>query len=210
MCRWDLSPAILLLFPADRDCKSPPCDSSMRWIGTWFWQLQAWQTAAQAGPTGAALPKRWLGKKKRQKRKGAEVLVLCGLYPEEPLSRTGGEQPKELCQVRRALHSSLPSSCWSLRNTWNHLPPWATLAKVTERALIWGKNRVCLPWWLVFQNECPETGNSWELGIPKHPCGPGGLYSAISTSRQRKDRKSSEKLKITFRLSHKISIKIKT
>lgn len=24
MCRWDLSPAILLLFPADWDCKSPP------------------------------------------------------------------------------------------------------------------------------------------------------------------------------------------
>lgn len=135
MCRWDLSPAILLLFhPAAISCRLglqiPPCDSSMRWIGTWFWQLQAWQTLAWAGPMGAALPKRWLGeKKKRQKGKGAEVLVLYGLYPEEPLSRTWGVQPKELCQVRRALRSAFPSSIFSwlsLRNTWSHLPPWAT------------------------------------------------------------------------------------
>lgn len=113
---------------------NPTCDSSMRWIGTWFWQLQAWQTLAWAGPTGAALPKRWLGeKRKRQKGKGAEVLVLYGLYA-EALSRTWGVQPKELCQVRRALHSPFPSSTfswWSLRNTWSHLPPWAaTLLKV--------------------------------------------------------------------------------
>lgn len=221
MCRWDLSPAILLLFhPAAISCRLglqiPPCDSSMRWIGTWFWQLQAWQTLAWAGPTGAALPKRWLGeKRKRQKGKGAEVLVLYGLYAEEPLSRTWGVQPKELCQVRRALRSPFPSSTFSwlsLRNTWSHLPPWAaTLLKV----IYWKSTYLGQEWSLssmamVVQNECPETGNIWELGIPKHPCGLGDLYSAISTSCQRKDRKSSEKLKITFRLSHKISIKIKT
>lgn len=41
---------------------------------------------------------------RKTKGEGAEVLVLYGLYPEQPLSRTWGVQPKELCQVRRALH----------------------------------------------------------------------------------------------------------
>lgn len=56
------------------------------------------------------------------------MLVLYGLYLGEPLSQWG-VQPKELCQVRRALHSPFPSSMFSwlsLRNTWSHLPPWAT------------------------------------------------------------------------------------
>lgn len=218
MCRWNLSPAILLLFPADWDCKSSP-----QWLlheVNWHMVLAA-PSLTDIGlgrPHGSRAPETLIGgKKKRQKGKGAEVLVLYGLYPEQnPNSKwMGGMQPKELCQVRRALHSPFPSptfSWLSLRNTWSHLPPWATaLLKGTGRALIWGKNRVCLPWlwWVVFQNWVSRDRNIWELGIPKHPCGPGGLYSAISTSCQRKDRKSAEKLKITFRLSHKISIKIK-
>lgn len=92
MRRWDLSPAILLLFPADWDCKSPSYDSSMRWIGTWFWQLQAWQTETWAGPVGAVLPKRWLEKK--TKGEGAEVLVLHGLYAEEPSAGCGECSPR--------------------------------------------------------------------------------------------------------------------
>lgn len=179
--------------PAAISCRlglqiSSHCDSSVRWIGTWFWQLQAWQTVAWAGPTGATLPKRWLGKKKDKRKRnwsaGALWFVARGAPQQDVGSAAQGALPGE----ESSLHSPFLSSWW---NTWNHLPPWATLSKVTERALIWGKNWVCLPWpwWLVFQNECPETGNIWELGIPQHPCGPGDLYSAISTSRQRKDRK---------------------
>lgn len=214
MCRWDLSPAILMLFPADWDCKSPPPrDSSMRRIGTWFWQLQAWQTVARAGPAGAALPKHRWGERQKEKELKCWCFMVC--IQSSPSAGHGECSPRSSARWGELSTFPSPSSTFSwlsLRNSWNHLPPWAMLLKVTERALIWGKNQVCLPWpwWLVFQNESPETGNSWELGIPKHPCGPGDLYSAISTSCQRKDRKSSEKLKITFRLSHKISIKIKT
>lgn len=198
MCRWDLSPAILLLFhPAAISCRLglqiPPCDSSMRWIGTWFWQLQAWQTLAWAGPTGAALPKRWLGGKKKKKTKRKRSWSAGALW----FVSRGAPQP-----VGSAAQGALPGEessalSFSLFHVFlvepeEHLESSPSLGYQTlkgyERALIWGKNRVCppWPWWLVLQNECPETGNIWELGRTKHLCGPGDLYSAISTSCQRK------------------------
>lgn len=115
MCRWDLSPAILLLFPADRDCKSPPCDSSMRWIGTWFWQLQAWQTAAQAGPTGAALPKRWLGKKKKDKKE-KELKCWCFVVciQRSPSAGQGENSPRSSARWGElsTLLFPLPAGAW--------------------------------------------------------------------------------------------------
>lgn len=104
MCRWDLSPAILMLFPADWDCKSPP-----PWLlheKNWHMVLAA-PSLTDSGPgrpRGSRAPETPMGRK--TKGEGAEVLVLYGLYPEQPLSRTWGVQPKELCQVRRALHFS--------------------------------------------------------------------------------------------------------
>lgn len=103
---------------------------------------------------------------KRQKERELKCWCFMVCIQRSPSARHGGVQPKELCQVRKALHSPSSTFSWSsLRNTWNHLPPWAMLLKVTERALIWGKNQVCLPWpwWLVFQNECPERQGISEI-----------------------------------------------
>lgn len=98
MCRWDLSPAILLLFPADWDCKSHPCDSSMRRIGTRFWQLQAWQTEARAGPTGAALPKRWLGKRQKEKELKCWCFMVC--IQRSPSAGHGERSPRSSARWR--------------------------------------------------------------------------------------------------------------
>lgn len=139
MCRWDLSPAILLLFhPAAISCRLglqiPPVTPPWGELAHGFGSSKPdrhWPGQAPREPRSRNAD--WGEKRKRQKGKGAEVLVLYGLYA-EALSRTWGVQPKELCQVRRALHSPFPSSTfswWSLRNTWSHLPPWAaTLLKV--------------------------------------------------------------------------------
>lgn len=128
MCRWDLSPAILLLFPADWDCKSPlpVTDSSMRRIGTWFWQLQAWQTAARAGPENTD------GGEKTKRRRSSSAGALWFVSRAAPQQDGGSAAQGALPEVRRALHFPFPSStfsCSSLRNTWNHLPPWVMLFK---------------------------------------------------------------------------------
>lgn len=190
--------------------KSPSCDSSMRWIGTWFWQLQAWQRAARAGPVGAALPKRWLGTKDKRKRSWSAGALWC--VCRRALSSTwkaaqGALPGEESSPLSFSLFHVFPVEP---EEHWNHLPPLGDAFEGHWKSTYLGQEPSVAPMAMVGQNECPETGNIWELGIPKHPCSPGDLYSSISTSRQRKDRKSSEKLKITFRLSHKISIKIKT
>lgn len=192
MCRWDLSPAILLLFPADWDCKSPPVTLPWGELAHGFGSSKPdrhWPGQAPREPRSQNAD--WGEKKKKTKRKrswsaGALWFVSRGA-PQPVGSAAQGALPGE---ESSALSFSLFHVF--LVEPEEHLESSPSLGYHTlkgyERALIWGKNRVCppWPWWLVLQNECPETGNIWELGITKHLCGPGDLYSAISTSCQRK------------------------
>lgn len=144
-------------------------------------------------PHGSRAPKTLIGEKKKKKTKRKRSWSAGALW----FVSRGAPQP-----VGSAAQGALPGEessalSFSLFHVFlvepeEHLESSPSLGYHTlkgyERALIWGKNRVCppWPWWLVLQNECPETGNIWELGITKHLCGPGDLYSAISTSCQRK------------------------
>lgn len=114
----------------------PPWDSSTG-IGTWFWQLQAWQDRGPGRPWNTD------GEKHKRKRSWSAGALWFG--SRGALSRTWEVQPRS-GELSTLFFPLFLFSWMSLRNAWNHLPPWAMILKVTKRALIWGKNWVWIPW----------------------------------------------------------------
>lgn len=100
MCRWDLSPAILLLFPADWDCKSPPVTPPWGELAHGFgsskpdrhWPGQApWEPRSR----NADWEKKKKTKRKRSWSAGALWFVSRGAPQEDVGSAAQGALPGE-------------------------------------------------------------------------------------------------------------------